>query len=47
MQEIVTIGDTWIVNLAHFLDEEGGISPTEGPARRIAEHIVAIVSMAS
>ena len=41
------MGDTWIVDLTHFLDEDGGISPVKGPARRLAEHIVAIVSMAS
>jgi len=41
------MGDSWIVDLNHFLDEDGGISPATGSARRLAEHFVAIVSMAS
>jgi hypothetical protein len=41
------MGDTWIIDLAHFLDRNGEIAPQSGPARRLAEYIVAIVSMAS
>lgn len=41
------MGDTWVVDLTHFLDEEGAIAPPKGPARRLAEHMVAIVAMAS
>lgn len=41
------MGDTWIVDLNHFLDEEGAIAPPKGPGRRLAEHIVSIVSMTS
>ena len=41
------MGDTWYVNLKIFLDEDGTIAPTKGPARKLAEHIVAIVAMAS
>ena len=41
------MGNTWVVSLKHFLDEDGAIAPTKGPARKLAEHIVAIVAMAS
>ena len=41
------MGDTWITDLTHFLDEEGRIGPTDGPARKLAEHFTAIVEMAS
>jgi len=41
------MGDTWITDLTHFLDEEGHIGPTHGPARRLAEHFTAIVELAS
>jgi len=37
----------WIINLRHFLDEEGHIAPASGPARRLAEFLVAIVAMTS
>ena len=39
--------DTWIVNLEHLVDEDGTIAAPKGPARKLAEHIVAIVAMAS
>ncbi len=41
------MGDTWITDLTHFLDETGQIAPADGPARRLAEHFTAIVAMAS
>lgn len=41
------MGDTWITDLTHFLDETGQIALEAGPARRLAEHITAIVAMAS
>jgi len=41
------MGDTWIVSLEHMLDEDGNIAAPKGPARRLAEHITAIVAMAS
>lgn len=41
------MGDTWVTDLSHFLDETGGIAPSKGPARRLAEHLTAIVSMIS
>jgi hypothetical protein len=41
------MGDTWIVSLEHFLDENGAIAAPKGPARNLAEHITAIVAMAS
>jgi hypothetical protein len=41
------MGDTWIVDLEHMLDENGAIAAPKGPARKLTEHIVAIVAMAS
>jgi hypothetical protein len=41
------MGDTWITSLAHILDESGAIAAPKGPGRKLAEHIVAIVAMAS
>ena len=46
-REGVALGDTWITDLTHFLDEDGQIAPADGPARRLAEHLTAIVAMAS
>jgi hypothetical protein len=33
-----------ISNLSHFLDERGNIAPANGPARRIADHLIRIVA---
>ena len=41
------MGDTWIVSLEQFLDENGAIAAPKGPAPNLAEHVVAIVDMAS
>jgi hypothetical protein len=41
------MGDTWIVSLEYFLDESGAIIQFKGPARKLAEHLVAIVAMAT
>ena len=41
------MGDTWYTNLQVFLDEDGAIAVSTGPARKLAEHITAIVAMAS
>lgn len=41
------MGDTWVVNLEHILDENGAIAAPKGPARKLAERIVAIVAMVS
>ncbi len=41
------MGDTWITSLAHILDESGAIAAPKAPGRKLAEHIVAIVAMAS
>ncbi len=41
------MGDTWITSLEHMLDESGAIAAPKGPGRNLAEHIVAIVAMAS
>jgi len=39
------MGDTWYTNLNVFLDENGAIAAPKGPARKLADHIVAIVSL--
>jgi len=41
------LGDTWITDLTHFLDQNGHIAPKSGPARRMAEYLAAIVAMVS
>ncbi len=41
------MGNTWIVDLTHFLDEKGTIAPPKGPARQLAEYITSIIKMAS
>jgi hypothetical protein len=41
------MGDTWITDLTHFLDQNGRIEPMPGPARLLAEHFTSIVLMAS
>ena len=41
------MGDTWIADLTHFLDEEGCIAPTKGPARRLADFFASIVVIGS
>ena len=41
------MGDIWYTNLQIFLDESGAIVAPKGPARKIAEHITAIVAMAT
>jgi len=37
------MSDTWIVDLRHFLNEDGSIAPESGRARRLAQHFAAIV----
>jgi hypothetical protein len=42
------MGNTFVVDMTHFLDEHGEMSAElPGPARRLAEYFVAIVTMAS
>jgi hypothetical protein len=41
------MADVLFTNLTHFLDERGRIGPASGPARRIAEHVLAIVAATS
>jgi hypothetical protein len=41
------MGDTWIVDITHFLDEDGCLVPQSGPALKLAEHIGSIVAMVS
>jgi len=41
------LGDTWIADLTHFLDVYGQIELPKGSARRLAEHLTAIVAMVS
>ncbi len=35
--------DTWITDITHYLDERGAIVSMSGPARRLAQHLGAIV----
>jgi hypothetical protein len=37
------MGDTWITDFSHFLDEDGSIGPQSGPAKRMAEHLAKII----
>jgi hypothetical protein len=41
------MGETWITSLEHMLDESGAIASPKEPGRKLAEHVVAIVAMAS
>jgi len=38
------MGNTWIINMTHYLDPEGNIPPLPGRALRLAEYFGAIVS---
>lgn len=39
---------TWVTDLTHLIDETGGLPKTlPGPARRLAEHLTAIVAAAT
>jgi hypothetical protein len=38
---------TYVVDVAHFLDEKGAIGPQRGPARKLAEFVTAVVAHAS
>ena len=37
------MGNTWVTNILHYLDEDGEFAMKSGPARRVAEHMCAIV----
>ena len=37
------IGNTWVADIRHFLDENDDLIREPGPARRLAEHLCAIV----
>lgn len=37
------MGNTWVSNVLHYLDADGEFAARSGPARRIAEHVCAIV----
>ena len=41
------MGDTWITDITHFLDEEGEIISEPPQARKLAEYLTAIIIMAS
>jgi len=38
------MSNTWVTDITHFLNEVGSIAPESGPARKLAEHIAAIVT---
>lgn len=37
------MGNIWVTNILHYLDENGAFAAKNGPARQIAEHTCAIV----
>lgn len=37
------MGNTWVSNVLHYLGDDGEPAVRTGPARRIAEHVCAIV----
>ena len=37
------MGNTWITDIRHFLDENDNIGPESGPARLLAEYLGAII----
>ncbi len=37
------MGDTWITNMLHSLDDDGELAAQAGPARRLAEYMGSIV----
>lgn len=39
--------DTWTTNLQHFLNHNGEIGPSSGPARRLAEYMASIIDAAT
>jgi hypothetical protein len=41
------VADTWIVDATHFLDEDGNLGPTSGPALRLADYFGSIIAMAT
>ena len=41
------MAETWITDITHFLDEEGGIITRPPRARNLAESLTAIIIMAS
>lgn len=42
------MGDTWVTDLTHFLDETGGFPANiPGPARRLGEYLASIVAAAT
>lgn len=42
------MGDTWVINLQHYLDKRGQIPPTlPGPARRLAGYFGSIAYQAT
>mgnify|MGYP007062789625 CR=1 FL=1 len=37
------MGNTWVTNILHSLDEDGEFAAPPGPARRLAEYMGSIV----
>ena len=43
-----SVGDTWITNIQHFLDENGAFpEDLPGPARNLAKHLGLIITVAT
>lgn len=41
------MADTWVTDITHFMDDEGKLVSEPSQARRLAEHLAAIIVMAS
>jgi hypothetical protein len=39
------MGNTWITDIRHYLNEDGEVVPESGPARHLAEDMCAIVAV--
>ena len=37
------MGNTWVIDIRHYLDDEGEIAVPSGPARKLAEYIGEII----
>jgi hypothetical protein len=40
---MTSMGNTWVIDIRHYLDDDGQLAVKAGPARKIAEHMCEIV----
>ena len=38
------MGDTWVIDIRHYLDENDELVKAPGPAHRLAEYLCALIS---